>query len=211
VIDTGDGKNKAVTTYLKSRGLKTIDLLILTHNHIDHNGEAMSIIKEFTVNNIVISAYDNSEIKNLPHVVKVKAKDILTSGKLTFEVLHPDKGYENENDNSLVLYTKIGDLRFIFMGDCSVDVERKFSSLNVDVLKVGHHGSITSTSRDFVSSLKPEYAIIQTGRIKQFGFPHQPVIENLLKQKVIIYRTDLHYSIKYTYNNRRSVFVTMNQ
>lgn len=209
VIDTGDGKNNEVTTFLKSKGVKKLDYLIITHNHVDHNGEAWTIINEFKVNKIVIGAYDNNEIGNLSNVIRVKENDVLQCGALQFVILHPDKYYSNENDNSIVIFSQIGHHRFLFMGDISTDVEMKFAYLNIDVIKIAHHGSSSSTSLSFLSKLQPKIAIIQTGRVKKFGFPHQQVIDNLKSQRVIIYRTDVNYSIKYKYDKKRGIFMAL--
>lgn len=209
VIDTGDGKNNEVTNFLKSKGITKLHYLILTHNHEDHNGEAWNIINQFQVNKIVVGAYDNNELGNLSNAIRVKENDVLICGDIKFMILHPDKAYANENDNSIVIYSKIGKHRFLFMGDISTNVEMKFAYLNIDVIKIGHHGSSTSTSLAFLQKLKPKIAIIQTGRVKKFGFPYQEVIDNLQRQKIIIYRTDLNYSIKYKYNKKRGIFIPL--
>ncbi|HEY8445232.1 MAG TPA: DNA internalization-related competence protein ComEC/Rec2, partial [Bacilli bacterium] len=79
----------------------------------------------------------------------------------------------------------------------------------VDVIKIAHHGSKTSTSDAFISSLQPKYAIIQSGRVESFGFPDQEVIDILEKNNVVIYRTDQHYSIKIKYFAKKSIFATL--
>ena len=81
--------------------------------------------------------------------------------------------------------------------------------LDVDVVKIGHHGSKTATSPEFIAEIKPRYAIIQTGRIEKFGFPHAETITTLKNNDVIIYRTDNHYSIKYRFQKNGSIFETI--
>lgn len=208
LIDTGDGKNNEVTQYLKSRGIKKLNYLILTHNHGDHNGEAKNIISEIKVNKVVVSAYDNSEFTNLSNTVRVKQGDVIRCGNLKFNILHPDKKYNEENDNSIVISSFIGHYQFLFIGDISTNIEMKFAYLNIDVIKIGHHGSYTSSSFMFLKTLHPQIAIIQTGRVQKFGFPHQAVIDNLKVLDIQVYRTDLHYSIKYKYNKKRGIFKT---
>ncbi|HHU55826.1 MAG TPA: DNA internalization-related competence protein ComEC/Rec2 [Acholeplasmataceae bacterium] len=209
LIDTGDGTNNAVTNYLKNKGIRSLDLLIITHNHRDHNGELESLVRHFHINKIVVSAYYNSDLTKLDNVITVKEGNIIECGNIRFSVLHPDKEYKDENDNSIVLYTKIGGLKYLFMGDATKNIELKFSDLNVDIIKVAHHGSSTSTSDAFIKSIKPRYAIIQCGRIEKFGFPHQDVINILEKNNVIIYRTDKHYSIKIKYYKKERIFKTL--
>jgi len=211
VIDTGDGTNLEVTTFLKNKGIKKLDYLILTHNHFDHNGEALNIINELDVNKIVFSAYDNSGLADNLSSLKVKANDKIKCGNIYLNILHPDREYENENDNSIVIYSQIGHLNFLFLGDVSQNVEDKIASLNldVDVVKIGHHGSSTSTSRNFISKIKPRYAIIQTGRIKKFGFPNHQTIATLEYYNITVYRTDINYSIKYKYSKNQSIFKTI--
>lgn len=210
VIDTGDGKNLEVTKYLKSKGIKKIDYLILTHNHLDHNGEALNIINKLRVNKLVVSEYDNSISMN-DRVLKVKAGDRLTCGKITFNILHPNQRYQNENDNSIVIHSRIGHLNFLFLGDVSKSIEEKIAQMNlvVDVIKVAHHGSKTSTSSFLIDQLKPQYAIIQTGRVEKFSFPDQETIDTLNNYHVKVYRTDINYSIKYQYNKKNSIFITL--
>lgn len=209
VIDTGDGRSDALTTFLKNKGIRKIDLLIITHNHRDHNGELNTLLRHFHINKIVVSAYYNNELTGLKNVIRVQEGSIITCGKMKFRCLHPDKSYQNENDNSIVLYVQIGNLKYLFMGDASKDVEMKFRNFAVDVIKIAHHGSKTSTSDAFISSLQPKYAIIQSGRVEIFGFPDQEVIDILEKNNVVIYRTDQHYSIKIKYFAKKSIFATL--
>ncbi len=210
LIDTGDGKNNEVTAYLKRRGVKKLDYLIITHNHNDHNGEAYNIIREIAVNNIVVSAYDNSELSRVANI-KVKKGDKLTCGAFVFHILHPDAFYHDENDNSIVVHVYVGEYYFLFLGDISEKIENKIAAMNlpVDVIKVAHHGSNTATSRELLSRIRPRYAVIQTGRVEKFGFPAERTIATLQRYNVVIYRTDLHYSVKYKYRKKESIFDTI--
>ncbi len=208
LIDTGDGSNNDVIDFLKSRGIKKLDYLFITHNHYDHNGGAFEVIDNFFVKNIVISAYDDSGIGKYPKIIRVKAGDRVSCGKTVFHIIHPDDNYSDENDNSIIIYTKLGNKNFLFLGDAGKEVEAKIIDYNleVDVIKVGHHGSATSTNPEFISKLRPEYAIIQTGRIEKFGFPHKQTIVTLESLNVKVFRTDQHYSIKYRFRKNESIF-----
>lgn len=208
MIDTGTGKNNEITKFLKRKGIKKIDYLFLTHNHNDHNGEASNIIKEINVNKIVVSAYDNSDFGKTNKTLIVKKGDNISCGGISFNILHPNKSYKDENDNSIIIHTKIGKHYFLFLGDATKETENKLINQNikVDCIKISHHGSSTSTSPKMIEALKPKYAIIMAGRVKKFGFPNKKTIDTLNNFGVNIYRTDLDYTIVYSYNKDKAFF-----
>ena len=106
---------------------------------------------------------------------------------------------DNENDNSSVIYTELNNHKFLFMGDAGVEVEEdlieKYNLQDIDVLKVGHHGSKTSSSEEFINNINPKYSIISVGKNNRYGHPNKEVLENLKKSK--IYRTDKEGSIMF--------------
>ena len=218
LIDTGDGKNKEVTSYLKRQGIKRLNYLILTHNHADHNGEANNILKEIKADNVVVSFIDPSikngyiNITDNTNVLYVSANDKLVCGKIEFLILHPDKDYLDTNDDSIIIYLEIGGLNFLFLGDATKIVEEKIAEINldVDVIKIAHHGSSTSTSKKLIAKLQPKYAIIMAGRVEKFAFPHIETIQTLNEYNIKIYRTDLDYSIIFKANKRKYSFTTLN-
>lgn len=210
LIDTGDGSNNVVTNFLKSKGINKLDYLFITHEHLDHNGELNLILSEILVNKIVIHAYYSSVVEN-SKLIKVNNYQSFKCGNIIFEVLGPKQNYFNENDNSLVIYSNIGEYKFLFLGDITKNREAELLNYNfdVDVIKIAHHGSSTSTNEEFISQVLPKYAIIETGRIKKFGFPHQNTINILKRNNVVIYRTDYHSTIIYKYFKDQSIFETM--
>ena len=113
------------------------------------------------------------------------------------------KEYDNENDNSNVIYTEIDGYKFMFMGDAGVDKEKdildKYNISNIDVLKVGHHGSKTSSSKEFIDIMNPKYSIISVGKNNRYGHPNKEVLNVLEKSKV--YRTDKDGSIMFKIKN----------
>ena len=107
------------------------------------------------------------------------------------------KEYDNENDNSNVIYSKYGTFKFLFMGDAGIekDILEKYNISDVYVLKVGHHGSITSSTKTFINYIKPKFSIISVGKKNRFGHPNKEVLNNLKQSKV--YRTDQDGSIMF--------------
>ena len=113
------------------------------------------------------------------------------------------KEYDNENDNSNVIYTELSGYKFMFMGDASITTEKeiinKYNLPDIDVLKVGHHGSKTSSSKNFIDKIKPNYSIISVGKNNRYGHPNKEVLSNLEQSKV--YRTDQDGSITFKIKN----------
>ena len=111
--------------------------------------------------------------------------------------------YDNENDNSNVIYTELNGYKFMFMGDASVTTEKeildKYNLSDIDVLKVGHHGSKTSSSKYFIDAINPKYSVISVGRNNRYGHPNKEVLDNLYNSK--IYRTDQDGSIMFKIKN----------
>ena len=191
--------------FLKSIGVTNLDYLILSHGDNDHAGEAINILKSIPTANVILN---NDAFNDLEESIisKVNALNInyyqnikninLSTTKLYFL---NDYLYDDENDNSLVTYTNFGNINFLFMGDASVKVEQdlleKYNLENVDVLKVGHHGSKTSTSLDFINDINPIYSIISVGRNNLYNHPNTEVLEIL--NSTNIYRTDYDGTIEF--------------
>ena len=116
-----------------------------------------------------------------------------------------NKDYGNENDNSSVIYTKLNNHKFLFMGDAGIKVEEdlieKYNLQDIDVLKVGHHGSKTSSSKIFIDEIKSKYSIISVGKNNRYGHPNDSVLENLEDSQ--IYRTDQDGSIMFKIKNNK--------
>lgn len=192
-----------IIPYLKSEGISKLDYLLLTHGDYDHMGESISLVDNFKVNNVVLNCgtYNDLE-KNLIKVLnkkKIKYYSCikeLNIDKYKFQFLNT-KIYDNENDNSNVIFTKLNNYKFLFMGDAGVekekDILKKYNLKNIDFLKVGHHGSNTSSSKHFINQIKPKYSLISVGKNNRYGHPKEEVLNNLEQSK--IYRTDLNGSI----------------
>jgi competence protein ComEC len=195
--------------YLKSIGIDNIDYMFITHGDMDHIGGAEDIIKSIKVKNIYlngsINTLEESLLKYNPNYLK--EKDVIEVNNITLNILNPGK-YTNENDSSLVIYFNIKGYNILLMGDASKQVEEDLINkydLNVDILKLGHHGSKTSTSNKFIENIKPIYGIISVGESNKFGHPHKNVIDILNNNNVNVYRTDYYGSIKFIFENKLKI------
>ena len=189
------------TAYLKNRGIETIDYLIITHSDNDHIGGIDETLKEFRVKRVISSYYDKINYESYP----VKSGDKINIEGITLNVLGPIKDAGSKNDNSIVFMMNILGTKILFTGDMEASEEESLVSkyggmLDADILKVGHHGSSTSSTKEFIACVSPKYSIISCGLNNKYGFPHQSVIANLYKSK--IYRTDLmgNISVKISAN-----------
>lgn len=219
LIDTGGIVNftktnyeistSTIIPYLKSIGIKKINYLVLTHGDYDHMGEAVNLVNGFKVEQVVFNCGEFNDLeKELIKVLNQKkikyyscVKELnIDNNKLYFL---QTKKYDNENDNSNVIYTELNGYKFVFMGDAGVDKEKdildKYNLSNVDVLKVGHHGSKTSSSKEFIDEINPKYGIISVGKNNRYGHPNKEVLNNLENSK--IYRTDQDGSIMFKIKN----------
>lgn len=204
--------------FFKSIGLKKIDYLILTHGDADHMKESINLVNNFKVKNVIFNCGNYNFLEsNLIKVLKHKKIKFYTCinnlniDSYEFKFLKT-KDYHNENDNSIVIYTKIDNYKFIFMGDAGIikekDILEKYRIENIDFLKVGHHGSNTSSSIEFIESINPKYSIISVGKDNKYGHPKESVLDILSKSK--IYRTDLNGTIEVIINKRKNIINTYN-
>lgn len=220
LIDTGgkisyekekwkERKNKNISdniiTFLRKLGINKLDYLIVTHGDYDHMGEAINLVNNFKVEKVIFNCGEFNDLeKKLIKVLNKKKieyysciKELSINNNKVYFL--NTKEYENENDNSSVIYTKLNGYKFIFMGDAGVEKEKdildKYNLSNIDVLKVGHHGSKTSTSKKFIDEIKPKYSIISVGKNNRYGHPNKEVLDTLNDSK--IYRTDQDGSIMF--------------
>ena len=200
---------------------RTIDLVILTHPERDHLAGLLEVLKSYRVENILWTGVvrDTAEYKEWQRLIKEEGANIFiakagqkislavsNTAKL-LEVLYPFEGLEGKklkdsNNTSIIARLVFGKTSFLFTGDATQSVEKELilgrteykAQLDSDVLKVGHHGSKTSTSKEFVEAVSPEIAVISDGKNNQYGHPHQEVLNNLAGAQ--IFRTDLDGDIK---------------
>jgi len=202
--------NKTIP-YLKSIDISKLDYLIITHGDYDHMGETINLVNNFKVEKVIFNCGKFNELeqelievldrKKIPYYSCIKELNI-DDNKLYFL---NNNDYGNENDNSSVIYTELNNHKFLFMGDAGVPVEedliQKYNLNDIDVLKVGHHGSKTSSSETFIDSINPKYSIISVGKNNRYGHPNKEVLNTLEDSK--IYRTDQDGSIMFKIKNSK--------
>ncbi len=199
-----------IRPYLQGKGIYKIDTIFLSHNDLDHTGSYSHIIEEFKVDELVISEYHMLEEKEIRlineykvHLTVASFNERINRKGQIFQVLSPQKDKQDDNENSLVLFTNIGGKNWVFTGDIGKETEKSiaanFPGLAVDVLKVGHHGSNTSTDESFIQQINPSYAFISVGVNNRYGHPTTEVLQTLQEEEIIIYRTDLQGAVQYQF------------
>ena len=219
LIDTGKNEYKIkneVIPYLKSIGIKKIDYLIITHGDLDHIGGSITLINNFQVKNVILNKGTFTDIekeliknlnkKKIPYQININKINLSNH---TIYLLNNTK-YNNENDNSIITYFTYQKYKFLYMGDASITTEdnllENYNLNNISILKVGHHGSNTSSSKDFISQINPSISLISVGENNIYHHPNKEVINNLSKSR--IYRTDINNMVKLTINSKGILKVT---
>jgi len=191
VIDTGENDDfDSVINYLKYQGLTSIDHIFITHYHADHYGELNNILHEFDVGHVWFS-----DSRDLP-------EHGFFCGDFYIDVLETNRIWENENNNSIVLYIQVYDDIFLFTGDIEKEREMELIELfhfRVDYLKVAHHGSDTSSTPEFLDHFSPKESIIMSKKFNKYKHPHSVVIERYDQFEIPVYRTDLNGTIEFRY------------
>lgn len=175
-----------------------------SHGDYDHMGEAINLVENFKVEKVIFNCGPYNDLENeLIEVLdkkKIKYYSYIKELNVDNNKLHflQTKEYDNENENSNVIYTKLNGYRFMFMGDAGVEKEKdileKYNVSKIDVLKIGHHGSKTSSDKNFIDEMNPKYSVISVGKNNRYGHPNKEVLNNLDNSK--IYRTDINGEIK---------------
>ncbi|MCM3599508.1 DNA internalization-related competence protein ComEC/Rec2 [Robertmurraya korlensis] len=212
--------NDILVPFLKGKGVSTIDKLILTHGDMDHIGGARSVLETMRVEELILPYVTNRS--NLENEIIQLAKEKKTTvifvkdgmswkeNGSSFKIVNPIIEQDDRNDNSVVIHVKIGGLFWLFTGDLGEEGEerllREYPTLRVDVLKIGHHGSKSSTSATLLQAYQPKVAVISVGETNRFGHPHQEVLDRLKERNIKIFRTDKDGAISYTFQNGIGTF-----
>ena len=210
LIDGGESSESSkVYAYLKQHGISHLDYMVATHAHSDHIGGLSGALNYATVDTAFcpVTEYDSktfdSMVKYLDKqgigITVPSAGDEFMLGSAHVQVLGPQKIYDDPNDTSIVMKVTYGETSFLFTGDAERTAEADILDAGYDlsstVLKVGHHGSDTSTSYPFLREIMPEYAVIQVGKDNSYGHPTEDTLSRLRDAEVKVYRNDLHGDI----------------
>ena len=208
-----DGGNAAdsdfIYSFLRNHGITHLDYIIATHAHEDHVGGLSGALNYATVDTALcpVTSYDSrafdSFIRYLGNqgvsITVPEPGDTFSLGSASFTILGPTRSYENTNDSSIILRLTHGATSFLFVGDAERDAEQDILSAGYDisatVLKVGHHGSETSSTYPFLREIMPEYAVISCGRNNSYGHPHENTLSRFRDAGVALYRTDIQGTI----------------
>lgn len=228
VVDAGplsnedDAGRRVLLPFLRSQGIQRVDALLLTHSHDDHTGGAVSLMDGIRVDRLLLSAvpmpsatYDRLQQCANEHRIPVsrleRGQRLDFHDGFTAEVLSPDTerppiDVHRENNGSLVLRVAYGATSFLLTGDAEAEAEQAMLSegetLSADVLKLGHHGSRTSTTEPFLNAVQPQIAIASEGRRNLFGHPHPEVLRRLEEHGVKVFRTDRDGAVQFISDGR---------
>lgn len=211
LIDAGTrGGREDLVKYLKSFNVKKIDYLIGTHPHEDHIGGLAEVIRNFEIGKVYLpNKINNTQIfEELLNEIKNKGLKIsegkagvkiIDSGELKFYIISPSKEYTNTNNNSIVTKIIYKDFSTLITGDAEKEAESDMIeegyNLKADILRVGHHGSNTSSTGPFLDKVDPAYAIISLGKDNSYGHPDNEIIDSLEERNIVTLRTDEEGSI----------------
>lgn len=206
LIDAGtNASTSSLLNYLKSQGVKKINYLILTHPHEDHIGGADAIINTFDIGQIYMPKVSTTTKTFNDVLTAIKNKGLSASqpapgtnfklGQSKCVALGPINSKSDDlNTYSIIIKLTYGNKKFLFTGDAQAineeDIINKGYDVSADVLKVGHHGSLTSTSDVFLKAVSPVCAVISVGKGNDYGHPHKDILQKLNKTNIDIYRTD---------------------
>lgn len=213
LIDAADNDvSDVVPSYLKRHNVKTLDLVVATHPHRDHIGQMAQVVNTFNIARFIMPHLKDGVMattktyEGLLHALdmkKITPEDPIPGtsfqvGNVTVNILAPNAQYDNINNYSVVVKLTYGKSSFLFTGDAEKESEKDMINagfdLTADILKVGHHGSKTSTTQEFLNAVKPKYAIVSVGP-SQHNLPKKDTLNRLTKNGINVLRTDLNGTV----------------
>jgi len=217
LVDGGSrAAGETVVDYLQELDVTRIDIVVATHPHADHIGGLITVLSEYNVSQIplvVDSGYEATTVTYQDYITSVGQRtfqtvargDILTLDESVYvTILNPTSPleFDDANDNSIVLILQVYNVTFLLTGDSEAMSEASIQAAGFDlrctILKVGHHGSRTSTSPAYLEAIDPDVAVISVGEGNRYDHPHQETLDKLAAESLTVYRTDLHGTVEIT-------------
>jgi competence protein ComEC len=226
LVDAGTSSaGSSVVSYLKQQGVNKIDYLVATHPHADHIGGMIAVVNEFDISKVYMPrvVHKTQTYENLLLAIQSKGLTI-TPARAGLNIIEQDglkatftapcgSNYDNLNNYSAVVKIQYGSTSFLLTGDAESESEQEMlasdANLKADVLKVGHHGSNTSTTTSFLNAVSPKYAVISAGEGNQYGHPHQVTLDKLTNAGVETYRTDIHGTVIFVSDSKTLTVETL--
>jgi len=223
LVDGGNVEDSdLIYSVLKRKGIEQLDYVICTHAHEDHVGGLTGALNYATASVALspVTSYDSKAFTNFANIVakqglelqRPQPEDTFSLGSATIIVLGPVKDYDDTNNTSIVVKVLFGETSYLLTGDmerkAELDLIESGADLSADVLKIGHHGSNTSSSYAFLNEVMPSYAVISCGEGNSYGHPHEEVLSRLRDADTVLYRTDLQGDIILTSDGTNIYFET---
>ena len=208
LIDSGESEySDKVEEYCRSLGVEKFDCILVSHPHSDHAGGMADIVRDIGCDNIIIPDIDAQYITSSFYedfidaaaesdadIYYAYAGDKYTYGDMNFEILSPKETGKDLNNDSIVTLFTYSDISVLMTGDAEKKIEKQiindYPALKCDVLKVGHHGSSTSSCSDFIKTVSPECAVISVGENNKYSHPSELTLKTLEENNITVYRTD---------------------
>lgn len=222
VVDFGEVSNSVIQKRLLKLGVDRVDLAIITHHHSDHMGGFLNLLESMPVDRLMINdstAEDGDRTlynqimeatrKRNVQLYRPKEGSTFEIGNATIKVLYTSDTEDEENNRSTVIMITVGGKKILITGDGENQVEKHlYSNCNIDcdILKLGHHGSYTSSSEKFLKTATPTVAIASSGYNNLYGHPSKWTVERLELLNVKLYRTDLDKTVTVTFDERKDTF-----
>lgn len=209
---------QVIKPFFNHQQITKIDCIFISHEDLDHDGSIPFILEDYDVEQIVVSPYYKPDVRVKKSfeeagvsVEVMRPGDVFQLGEYRFQALSPFQDTNSANENSLVLQANLGGANWLFTGDIGKEMESKlmkaYPKLQVDVLRVGHHGSKNSTSEAFLEHIKPRYALISSGRNNRYGHPATEVLDLLDENEVKVLRTDENGAVQFRFSEDNGTFI----